>query len=338
MTDTEITIKNTKAEIMEALNNALKRAELAEKGRLNPEKVEKEKIEKKAVETAKKAVEQNIFSKELNDKFNDLQTAIAAEESRLQELFGVGRELQKLALTIEAGKDSLAKIEAEKKDSFAKIEAEKKDSLAKIEAEKSEKLEAAKTKLNCLNAEFTQKSEEYKAEHDAYQKKLKIDRTREAEEYQYNLTRTREKEENMWADKKAERESQLLKREALAKELLAEAESKIEYIRTLEQKVENIPHLLQSEKDSAIAATTATLQKEHEYKSTLSSKDYQGSIARLEDKITYLQKELDSTSKSVNTLQGKLDKAYAEMRELATITVESASGVKIISNTENKSI
>jgi hypothetical protein len=112
MTEMEITGKNTKAEILDALNKALLRAEAAEKGKLNPEKTEKERVEKKAIETTKSAVEQNIFSKELIDKFNDLQVAIAAEERRLQELYGVGRELQKLALIIEAEKERLAAIAA----------------------------------------------------------------------------------------------------------------------------------------------------------------------------------------------------------------------------------
>ena len=61
----EITMKNTKAEMLEALNAALARAETAELGKLNPMKAEKEKVEKKAVESAKSAVEQNIFSVEL---------------------------------------------------------------------------------------------------------------------------------------------------------------------------------------------------------------------------------------------------------------------------------
>ena len=64
MCEQEITLKNTKTEIFEALQQALKRAELAEKGKLNPEKEEKEKIEKRAIDTARKSVEQNIFSKE----------------------------------------------------------------------------------------------------------------------------------------------------------------------------------------------------------------------------------------------------------------------------------
>ena len=314
MSDNKITLKNTKSEILNALDAALKRAETAEMGKLNPEKEEKTKIEKKAVESAKKSIEQNIFSKELNDKFNDLQIAITTEETRLKELYEVGQELQKLALVIEAGKDCIAKIEIEK----------------------SEKETDMRKNLENLNNEFAEKNNNLKFEHDSYMKALKMERTRENEEFQYNLKRTRGKEDNLWEDKKSERESELSKRENIAKDLLSDAESKIEYIKELEEKVTNIPQLLQSERETCEELLTEKLKKEHEYASTLAEKDYQSTIKLLEDKISFLEKELDFSGKTVKELQNKLDKAYTEMRELATKTVESASGFKIIGNTDNK--
>ena len=315
MAEPEITLKNTKSEILDALNNALRRVEAQEKGRLNPERAEKEIVEKRAVETAKKAIEQNIFSKELNDKFNDLQVAIAAEESRLQELYGVGSELQKLALVIEAGKERLETIESEK----------------------AAKTEDAKISMERLNAEFAQRNAELQAEYDEAAKKLKVDRARENEEFQYNLTRSREKENNAWADEKAARETALTKREEQAAAMLADAESKAAYIKELESKVDGISALIEAEKKAAVDAATAALQREFEYKTTLADKDYKNSLARSEDKVAYLEKELDVANKSNVTLQAKLDKAYAEIRELATKTVESASGVKIIGGNEGKS-
>jgi hypothetical protein len=315
MPDMEITAKNTKTEILDALNAALKRAKDLERDRLNPEKKEKERVEKKAIETAVKSVEQNIFSKELNDKFNDLQIAIAAGEARLQELYGVDRELLRLALAIEAGKERLSEIEAQK--------------LAKSED--------AKKSAERQSAEFAQKNAELLAEYEAQAKKLKLDRTRESEEYQYNLARKREKENNAWADEKAAREIELRRREEQAAALLAEANGKAEYIRSLEEKVNGIPELLESAKAAEAAQITEALRREHEYESTLAEKDYKSAIARTEDKATYLSKELDGANKSVAALQNKLDKAYSEMRDLATKTVESAGGVKIIGNTaENK--
>ena len=310
----EITLKNTKAEILDALHAALKRAEEAEKNKLNPEKTEKQLLEKRAVVSAQKAVDQNVFSKELNDKWGDLQTAISSEENRLQELYGVGRELQKLALIIESGKERLDEIEAEK----------------------SAKSEEAKTSLERLRVEYAQKKAELQDEYDAIAKKLKQDRTREQEEYDYNTKRSREKHENAWADEKTNRETALAKKEEQAAALLAEAESKSEYIKTLESKVESIPQLLESEKKAAVDAVTASIIRDHEHKAALIEKDYESTIARLKDQIAYMEKEIELTNKTNNALQNKLDKAYAEMKELATKTVESASGVKILGAPESK--
>lgn len=312
MEETEITMKNTKAEILEALNCALERAEMAEKKRLNPEKEEKQRSNRRAVETAKAAVEQNVFSKELNDKFQALQVAMAAEEERLQELYGVGREVQKLALVIEAGRERNAEIEKEK----------------------TEKEEAAQKSLASLSAEYKEKTAELGAEHDAYLKKLKVERTRENEEYQYNVKRTREKENNSWTDEKAARELELKKRENKAAELLAEAESKAGYIQSLEEKVENIPALIAAERESVIAATTETLNREHEHQSVLAEMEGQNAVARLADKLELFEKEREHANKTIDVLQGKLDKAYLELRDLATKTVESAGNVKIIGSSE----
>ena len=262
------------------------------------------------MESAKKAVEQNIFSKELNEKWGDLQAAIIAEENRLQELYGIVREAQKLALAIEAGRDRISAIETEKSD----------------------KEDAAKKSLENLKAEYERKNAELQAEHDAHSKKLKVERTRENEEYQYNLTRTREKENNAWLDEKAARESELQKREARIAELLADAESKAEYIRSIEEKSANVPALIESERQSAVAAATELLEQEHGHQAALAEMESKNAVARLEDKAAFLEKQLTGSNKAVDILQGKLDKAYSEMRDLAAKTVESTGGLKIIGN------
>ena len=310
----EITMKNTKAEILDALNAALARAQAAERGKLNPVKAEKQKAEAKAVASAKAAVEQNIFSVELNNKFKDLQTAIASEESRLHELYGTATELQKLALVIEAGRERQAQIDAENKA----------------------KVEEANTILEHLRTEYSQKKAELQEEHNAMAKKLKIERTRELEEYQYTQERVREKENNAWADEKAVRELALARKEEQAQAMLSDVESKAEYIKTLEAKVDAIPSVIESEKKSAVDAAIAECTRIHEHQIALADKDYQNALARADDKIAYLEKELKTASAINTALQNKLDKAYTELRELATKTVESASGVKIIGGSGDK--
>ena len=80
----EISLKNTKAEILEALNEALEREKNMSKIKSDPIKEEKEKQEQKAVIETKENVSNNIFSEELNNKFKALEIAIQSEEEKLK--------------------------------------------------------------------------------------------------------------------------------------------------------------------------------------------------------------------------------------------------------------
>ena len=92
MKNEEITLKNTKAEILDALNAALEREKNMAKIKYEPEKEEKAKKIEKAIEVSKENVEKKIFSEEFNNKFRDLEIAIEAEEEKLKELYGIEKE------------------------------------------------------------------------------------------------------------------------------------------------------------------------------------------------------------------------------------------------------
>lgn len=111
----EITLKNTKAEILDALNEALEREKNMAKMKYEPEKEEKKQKVEKAIEASKENVERKIFSEELNDKFKDLEIAIETEEEKLKNLYGVEKELNNLVVVMNAGKDYMAELESEKK-------------------------------------------------------------------------------------------------------------------------------------------------------------------------------------------------------------------------------
>ena len=87
----EITLKNTKQEILDALNEALEREKSSAKVKSNPEEEEKNRKAKIAVDETKKNVEANIFSSELIDKFNNLELAIKTEEFNSYYEYGKGR-------------------------------------------------------------------------------------------------------------------------------------------------------------------------------------------------------------------------------------------------------
>ena len=95
--------------------------------------------------------------------------------------------------------------------------------------------------------------------------------------------------------------------------------------------------LLEKEYIRGKKEAASELEKENKYSTELLKKDYQSIIDRQEDKINALKEELEKSQHLNMTLQEKLDKAYVEIKELATKTVEANGGVKIIGNHQNDS-
>ena len=216
----EITLKNTKQEILDALNEALLREKNAAKVKSNPVEEAKAKQVEKSVTETKKNVEQNIFSQELVNKFKDLEIAISAEEEKLQNLYGVEKELNNLTLVINTGKDFLIDLENHKKNESAKIE----------------------ENLKALEAEYTKKTNDLVKEFELKSERLKTERKRETEEYDYKIKRERELANNAWEDEKKSRELALKQTEEETKKLLNEAKDKAKYLEDLEKKVNDIPN------------------------------------------------------------------------------------------------
>ncbi len=311
----EITLKNTKQEILDALNEALLREKNAAKVKSNPIEEAKAKQVEKSVTETKKNVEQNIFSQELVNKFKDLEIAISAEEEKLQNLYGVEKELNNLTLVINTGKDFLIDLENHKKNESAKIE----------------------ENLKALEAEYTKKTNDLVKEFELKSESLKTERKRETEEYDYKIKRERELANNAWEDEKKSRELALKQTEEETKKLLAEAKDKAKYLEDLEKKVNDIPNLINKEYERGKKEATSELEKEYKYNTELLKKDFQNTIDRQNDKIASLQEELSKASALNTSLQEKMDKAYIELKELATKTVEANGGVKILGqNNQNE--
>ena len=314
MKNEDITLKNTKAEILQALNESLAKEKNKMDTKFTPEKEEKENVTKKAIEDTKVNVEQKIFSEELNNKFKELEIAINSEEEKLKNLYEVESELQNLTVVINAGKDYLMQLEEEKNN--------KKEELTKD--------------ISMLEDEYSNKSQVLQKEYETAAKILKVERDRENEEYNYKLKREREIDNNKWLDSKISRETELSRKEKETMDLLADTNAKAEYLKELEDKVNTIPQTMQKEYDKGVEACTKELNKEHEHTVALLKKDYQSIIDRLNDKLETLNQEMLRIMDQNSVMQEKLDNAYAEIKNMATKTVESAGLVKIIGNSQNE--
>lgn len=308
----EITLKNTKAEILEALNQALEREKNINKTKSDPQKEEVERKKKESISESKENIKQNIFSDELITKFKNLETAIEALEEKLKNLYGLEGELNNFTLVVNAEKDFLADLEIKKK----------------VETEKLE------TSIQELEALYKKKNKELEEEYATKAKALKLEQDREVEEYEYKLKRDREIVNNKWEDEKKIREVNLKNLEDEAKKKLKEVTEKETYLKELEQKVEGIPEMMLKEYERGRKEATAELKKEQEYQTELLKKDFQNTIDRQADKIKSLEGELEKISALNVSMQDKMDKDYVEMKELATKTVEANGQVKIFSNNQ----
>ena len=308
----EITLKNTKQEILDALNEALEREKNNAKIKSNPEQEEKIRKSKEAVEETKKNVESNIFSTELINKFNSLELAIKTEEEKLKNLYDIDKELLNLTLIMNTGKDTI------------------------LEFEKNNEIQKQKlnTQIKELEEEYKLKIENLQKEYEVKSLALKTERDREIEEYNYKTKRERELSNNKWEDEKKLRENNLKSMEEETKKLLNEAKEKESYLLDLEKQVANFSKELESEYEKGKKDATSILEKEHKYEVEMLKKDFQNTIDRQKDKIDSLNEEIRKANEVNISLQEKMDKAYAELKELATKTVEANGGLKIISNSQ----
>ena len=78
--------------------------------------------------------------------------------------------------------------------------------------------------------------------------------------------------------------------------------------------------------------------EENKYSTEILKKDFYNTIDRQNDKIESLKIDLEKVNSLSESLQEKLDKAYIEIKDMATKTVEATGGVKILGNSqaENK--
>lgn len=297
-----LSLKNKKAELLEALNAALQREQDLKNSKYDPVAEAKTRETERKIQETRKNVEANVFSTELNQKFRDLEAALVAEETKLKELYGIEAEIESLTAAVNASQAVLEKFESEKQQQMRELD----------------------QKLANLEADYAEKS-----------RLLKQEREREAEEYDYNLKRERAIDRDDWQAEKSKREQILAEKEMKTLELLKEAEEKSAHIKSLEEQIEKLPEQLEAEYARGRTEATAELNREHKFATELLKKDYQSQLDRQSDQITALTQELQKLTAEKDTALEKLDRAYAQVKDMATRTVEASGGVKILNNDQH---
>ncbi len=330
----DISMKNTKKELIEMIEKMQKKMGEKEKSTLNPEKV---KTEAKTKEVLKKAEE--VTSSDLSTHINGLKVAINQELSTLADK--IESEAKKYTIIQEsinlkqAELTEIYEIENQASSLAAIIESNH-QAKEVFEADISLKRERLEKEIRDTRSSWEDEKKIYKEIQAEKKKNNEKEHKREEDEYAYNLQRSRAIEENTFSDKLAVVEKEIKEKKEQIDRLVEEKTTSlntreqqiIEREKTmdkLEKNVSNFP----KEMEAAIAAAIEKKENEittfFEQEKALLSKGYEGEQKVLEAKISALESLTKDQSKQIEKLNSQQEKAYQQVQDIAARAVAGAS-------------
>lgn len=315
----QITMKSTKAEIMEAYEAAKKKLDEVEMSKDNPitAREAKKKLEKE--ESAEDLINLGILNEDVVVSYGDLLDTIADKKSELEGLYGIEAEANSLVALINASKDKKRELE---ETAAARMQ--------ELEDEYAKQKTALEEEYDALKKERQEEIRQLKISYDEAATLAEKERKRQEEEYAYETQRKRMKENDEWEDEKAQRRKTM---EAAEKELAAREEAVIaseDHVRSLEEQVNNFPNKIDEAFTSGYEKGKKDIEKSKAFEINALKTKHEYELSNLESQKARLEEDLSAAREENKVLQSKLDGAYSQMRELATDTVKNASGVKIL--------
>ena len=315
----QVTLKSTKNEIFEAYNAMKAKLDAMDAMKDDPmaqvTKAEKERV----ANSAAKIAGENILNSDIVNSYNDLQKDIEEKKKTLKELYNIEAEANSMVAMINAHKEKEVELKA-------KYEAMK----AELDAEIAEKKAVMRAEIDELIKLRNEELATRRKENEDLKKAIAVERQREEEEYNYDLKRKRKQETDKWNDEKAVKEKVLADRESSVLARETEVSEKEEYIVALEKKVSEIPTLVEVAREEGMKKGKADADKSHAFETRSIETKNSYEQKALQDKITRLEKDLQDAKEANEIMQDKLDAAYSQMKELASETVKSSGGVKIL--------
>lgn len=326
--------KDTKKLFQKGLEIAKARIKELEGMKLNPAKKMEEKKNKEIVEAATEIMADKSLSEmiknlrtdgtvtleELAEKISTvieeiktLNTTAELKKSEIKELFDIDDELFDLVAIINTKESIRTKYEVEQK--AAKEEADK--YVADKTKEGNDLVVEAKAKIKVLEDEAKNARDKKTKEHEYALERKEIE---EKNKLQDKLdTKKREHNEEIEKEKKSldDREKNLLERESNVEE------NELEFA-SLENKVAEFPDILAKAKEEAKEAGKNEANKINAIKESSIKKEAEVEKRILQNEVSMLKEELVRQKATTADLTNKLDKAYSEMREMATSALNAS--------------
>jgi hypothetical protein len=328
--NTKVSTTNTKAQILKAYDDVLKKLE--EKSEAKPKEVQQRKEAVITVASAQKNTEEKIVSDiavlknnfveslekvqdSLTDEYSklaEIQAAIKIEKKSLEELYGLSTNADSFAAILLAQKESRESFDEEMTAKKELLDAEISNTKTVWGKEKSEKGILDKEEKELL---------------------LKT-RKREEEEYSYSLQQKRKKETNEYQLAKSEQEADIKEKKIFFEKEFAEREKVIVEIETeyaaLKKSSEQFPKELEKAIQQAKGELKASLTTEFKYEKDLIAKETEGLINLRDLQISTLENKIKEMEEQIKQLGHKADTSEKSVKDIALKAIESSTKVHMI--------
>lgn len=314
MTDQEVTMRDTKATILAAYEDALERIEQLEAQQFDPDAIKA----KEADQTALEVVE--------NRDWQLGQVFVAVREKIDDNLRHMQSSLEKEREDLEHVRRAKAALQRELKDLYG-ISAQAQSFAALLKAQQ-ERSDAFETKMREAQERLRQEAQEAKEAIAEAEQQAEIDRARKKTEWDYNFTRECQAKTDKVNDDlqaKIREHNTLIEAEYKALKERTEAIEKTEAeIQTLRDRVAGIP----AEIEAMIADTKKGLATSHAIEVSALKRNHEADLKIVQHEAATLRDAFDTANAKIEVLEEKLESAYEKIQGVATAALDAQGNAR----------
>lgn len=306
----QVSMTNTKKEILQAYNELLKKESSRSE---SPEKEQKRDTADKIItETGSLSVESII--KNVSGLKTNINGSLDKIEEQMVEAF---RQFKKLQEAIGFQKEKL--------EEMYQITAETHSLAALIEANR-EKKEMFEQEMNAVRNTFENDKIQTEAEIKEMKAQVDKDRKREEEEYHYELKLKRKKEQDDYDERKNKLEKELKDKQIAFDRQIAEREAAVKdaesELADLREKDKAFPELLEAEIKKAVKETEGRLQQQFRYEKELTTSNTKAEIKLKDQTIEMLNAKIEDQQTLINQLSQKAVTSEESVKQIALKALE----------------
>lgn len=310
----EVSLKSTKQQIWDTYQKTLKELE-STKAQKQTSKEKSEQLRKETVkESAQDLLLKDILNEDIIKQYSDLVETIDYMKEEIKSLYGIEAEINTLEALVNTHNELKEKLEKEYLERKAVLESEYEQRVSELENE------------------FLKK----KTKNEEEIEELKKERAREEEQYLYDLKKSRRDDNDKWEEEKAKRTLELKAKEDEFEAKKMEADDKILSYYKIQDELQELKDNQEEIVKQAVNKAIENSNKEHLVEKTMLEKEKKWLEEKYTNDNNALVERLNAEKENNKILAGKLDAAYAQIRDIATQTVQANGAIRIMETNSSK--